>query len=256
MNNDFLKEQYGTSNNLSARIQLHEKFSTNKYRWPLWVFDQINSDKELSILEVGCGNGDLWVQNKFRINNKWNIILSDSSSGMLEEAQNRLKGIKNIEYKVFDVQNIPFPSKYFDVVIANHMLYHVANVDQGISEIARALKDNGTCYASTNSEEHMKEVFDIILQTTGKELKGAISSFSVENGMEILSKQFSKVQMLAYPDALVITEIQPLFEYIMSIQCLFNEKNLEAIRKSLEQKFSENNKIEITKESVLFVSQK
>jgi len=255
-NSDFLKEQYGTSDHLSARIQLHERFSTGKYSWHVWVFDQIQSDKKISVLDVGCGTGELWVQNKSRINDQWNIILSDSSPGMVQDAQQRLKGVKNIEYKVFDIQSIPFPAKYFDVVIANHVLFHAKNMEQAISEIARVLKDGGICYAATNGKAHMKEVFDIILQTTGKDLKGAASSFSAENGAQILAKQFSKVETRTYPDGLVVREIQPLFEYIMSMEYFFKEEEKEIIKQYLEQKFSENNKMEITKDTVLFVAQK
>ena len=33
-------EQYKDASNLNARIRLHVEFSTNKYGWFRWVFDQ------------------------------------------------------------------------------------------------------------------------------------------------------------------------------------------------------------------------
>jgi len=35
-------KQYIDSSDYNARILLHHKFSTNKYLWPLWIFDKID----------------------------------------------------------------------------------------------------------------------------------------------------------------------------------------------------------------------
>jgi ubiquinone/menaquinone biosynthesis C-methylase UbiE len=38
---------------------------------------------------------------------------------------------------VVDVEQIPYPTDSFDVVIANHMLYHVPDRNRAFAEIAR-----------------------------------------------------------------------------------------------------------------------
>jgi hypothetical protein len=55
-------QQYGISNNLTVRIDLHERFSTNSYRWMLWVFDHFDLPEPCRILELGCGVGKLLAQ--------------------------------------------------------------------------------------------------------------------------------------------------------------------------------------------------
>jgi hypothetical protein len=50
-----LIEQYETPSNLEARILLHERFSVNEQRWPLWVFDQFEIPLHCQILDLGCG---------------------------------------------------------------------------------------------------------------------------------------------------------------------------------------------------------
>ncbi len=47
---------------------------------------------------------------------------------MVAEALERVSGLgrhRNVVGRVSDVQALPFPAGTFDVVIANHMLYHV-----------------------------------------------------------------------------------------------------------------------------------
>ena len=48
-------KQYEVADNLNARISLHDKFSTNKYGWQRWVFDQLLVPSLGTILELGCG---------------------------------------------------------------------------------------------------------------------------------------------------------------------------------------------------------
>lgn len=41
-NQDYLvNQQYKDAANLNARIQLHERFGTDKYDWQRWVFDHL-----------------------------------------------------------------------------------------------------------------------------------------------------------------------------------------------------------------------
>ncbi|MDQ2902334.1 MAG: hypothetical protein M3Y81_02115 [Chloroflexota bacterium] len=85
-----LDKQYNTSANLTARIQLHERFSTNPTDWYRWVFDQLAIPPGSRVLELGTGSGQLWLHNLDRIPTSWDITLSDFSSGMLHDAQKKL----------------------------------------------------------------------------------------------------------------------------------------------------------------------
>jgi len=58
----FVSGQYQNAKNLNARIQLHQRFSTNKYGWHRWVFDQFSFPPQSRILELGCGSGELWLE--------------------------------------------------------------------------------------------------------------------------------------------------------------------------------------------------
>jgi cyclopropane fatty-acyl-phospholipid synthase-like methyltransferase len=74
-----LEQQYATAQNLKTRIALHERFSTSSQPFPRWVFDHLRLPERADILEVGCGNGNLWAANRERIPSGWRLTLTDFS---------------------------------------------------------------------------------------------------------------------------------------------------------------------------------
>jgi SAM-dependent methyltransferase len=105
-----LNEQYKNSANLTARIQLHERFSVNKYDWYRWIFDHFKIAPGSRILELGCGHGKLWLHNLDRILDNWDVTLSDFSPGMLQEAEQNLRPVSHhpFTFAIIDAQSIPF----------------------------------------------------------------------------------------------------------------------------------------------------
>ena len=75
-------KQYKNSNNLKVRISLHDRFSTNKKGWFNWLYEQIDFSKVTRLLEIGCGNGKLWLNQKVDLRNR-EIFLYDISDGMV-----------------------------------------------------------------------------------------------------------------------------------------------------------------------------
>jgi ubiquinone/menaquinone biosynthesis C-methylase UbiE len=104
-----VETQYSTSTNLGMRIDLHSKFSTNKYGWARRVFDHIEFQGKFNILELGCGNGNLGKSNLDRLPRGLDIVLSYFSSGMLEDCRKNLADKADwFNFRVIDAQNIPF----------------------------------------------------------------------------------------------------------------------------------------------------
>jgi ubiquinone/menaquinone biosynthesis C-methylase UbiE len=135
-----LTKQYQNASNLEARIALHARFSTNTYGYYPWIFDRLGLPPHSRILELGCGTGLLWLENMDRIPKGWDVTLSDFSPGMLQEAQQNLRGSRRpFAFAVIDAQAIPYEDESFDGVIANHMLFHVPDRPRAFVEIRRVL---------------------------------------------------------------------------------------------------------------------
>ncbi len=254
-----LIDQYRTASNLNARIQLHARFSTNNTGWHRWVFDQFNFPAECRVLELGCGPGDLWRENLDRIPGVWEVTLSDFSPGMLQEAEENLRGSgHHFEFRLVDAQEIPFEGASFDGVIANHMLYHVPDAAKALSEIRRVLRPGGRFYASTVGRTHMNELHDLVSRfDPDDKVKAAHAtpSFLLENGSAQLSPYFSQVTLRRYDDDLVITEAKPLVAYVLSMaeaRSVFIDERLIALIKYVEREIAAHAAIRITKDSGLF----
>jgi SAM-dependent methyltransferase len=210
-------------------------------------------------LELGCGAGNLWLENLDRLPGSLEIDLSDFSSGMLLQARfNLSKASTPFKFKVIDAQSIPFESQCFDVVIANHMLYHVPDIRRALLEIKRVLKPDGRFYASTIGESHLKEMHDLVTRFD-PELPSwgtlPLGSFTLDNGADQLSVYFEKVSSYRYVDSLVVTDAGLLVDYILSGRLKISPDQKSDLAKFVEKEFDKNGgQFFIAKESGVFES--
>lgn len=252
-------EQYKNAKNLNDRISLHEKYSTNKQGWFNWLFNQIDFSKVNRLLELGCGNGKLWQENRIDLRNR-EIFLSDISEGMVEEVRNKLG--TDFNCIVADAEKIPFKDEYFDSIIANHVLFYLNDLNLGLKEIDRVLKSDGILYCSTYGKKHMKEITEIV-QSFDSRINLSNHSlydiFGLENGESILKEYFFNIQRMDYKDSLEITESKPLIDYIMSCHGNQNEilgPRLNEFKEYIEELLENNGKIVVTKQAGLFICKK
>lgn len=256
------QEQYQDGRNLKARIALHQHYSTSPIDWHEWVFDQLDLPEECRILELGCGTGLLWQKNADRIPSGWHITLTDLSAGMVAEAKANLIQLAHpFEYQLVDIQYMLFNPHEFDVVIANHMLYHVPDVVQGLREVRRVLKPDGRLFAATIGANHLKELRDIRQQFfhETEDAFDVIGNFGLQNGAAtIQAAGFDQIERRDYENDLRVTAVEPLVDYAIS---WYNAEEraqradqTEAFRQYAVGRIAENGAICIQKETGLFIA--
>jgi ubiquinone/menaquinone biosynthesis C-methylase UbiE len=255
-----LTQQYATDKNLAARTNLHEKCSTNKQGFVPWLFEQYQFAENYIILELGCGNAVQWAKRAGNLPKGSTLILSDFSPGMLKAAKENMHGCKNAEFAQIDIQNIPFGNEQFDAVIANHMLYHVPDIDKAIAEVWRVLKPGGTFYAATNGNGGMQTFLHAAFKSQDPNTT-AFSygfSFNLQNGEEILKRQFKNTTRKDYEDSLKIDQTDDLLEWLYSSVSLstYSKEDAENLRPYFENLKAKTGFIEIPKEVGLFICKK
>lgn len=219
-----LKNQYQNASNISARINLHSVYSANKQGWFPWLFEQCQLKPGMQILEIGCGDGSLWLENNTRIPSDISVTLTDVSGGMLRDARRAITGTLHNEdtrfqFRVVDAQKIPFADESFDLVIANHVLFYCENLDYVCEEVSRVLKKDGVFLCSTYGQNHMKEISQLVADFDDRIVLSAeklYDRFGKENGEQLLSRYFSDISWISYDDHLNVTEPEPLISYVLS----------------------------------------
>ena len=249
-----VKQQYASANNLSTRISIHDKYSTNKMGFGNWIVSNYKIEKGMKILELGCGTGDMWKNRDTLIGDCSKLILTDFSDAMVATTKENVGNYENLEYKVLDIQDIPYEDDTFDIVIANMMLYHVPNIEKGLSEVRRVLKSGGRFYCATFGEHGIIEYLSKILSTYGVE-DNTNKNFTLQNGYDILSKTFSKVEKLEYIDSLAVTNVDDMVDYIYSLSGMtsLNSVPKELIRDILLEN-TVNGVLNVPKEYGMFIS--
>ena len=255
-NETAVKTQYASSANLSTRMSIHAKYSTNKQGFGNWITAHYPVSAGMSVLELGCGTGAAWLNQREIIDACSRIILTDFSEGMLAKAKDTLKLYSNIEYAVVDIQHIPYANRSFDLIIANMMLYHVPDMNRGLAEVRRVLKKGGAFYCATFGEHGIMEFLCKALNAYGVE-DNANKNFTLQNGKEILKPFFSDVQRLNYEDSLAVTNLDDLIEYIYSLSSMTSLSSVskEEIREVLG-KFVVNGVLNVPKEYGMFCCRK
>jgi SAM-dependent methyltransferase len=250
-------EQYRDSGNLRARMGLHERFGVNPYGWFGWVFDRIAPPPGCRILEIGCGPGRLWLENADRLGMVRALTLADSSPGMAREARDALaRALPGAAIRAVsaDAQALPFADASFDLVVANHMLYHVPDRPRAFAEIGRVLRPGGRFYAATNGGRHMREIYALATgELPGEAEPRETLGFSLENGAAQLAPFFAEVALARYDDALVVTEAEPLLAYIRSIAHL-DAAGDARLAATIAELLARDGAIRITKETGMFVA--
>jgi len=253
---DYLRDvQYRDPSKLTARADLHVKYGTAAVRWVPWVIAQVDWPPAGHVLEVGCGPGWLWAD-AAGLPAGLRLTLTDLSPGMVAVARDRAGAssrLEVVEAKVADAQDLPFGDEAFDVVIANHMLYHVPAPETAVAELARVLRRDGVLMAATNGSRHLRELWEIRAEVFGCPLTSEHPEvFGSVTGAAILRRSFSTVQWREYPDTLRCTLPDDVVAFLTSAPPGedVSADQLTALRRAVESRFDAGaGVLTITKES-------
>jgi ubiquinone/menaquinone biosynthesis C-methylase UbiE len=228
-----LQEQYATNANLRARIALHDKYSRNAVTYPHWIFDGYAFPDDADVLEVGCGDGNIWRENLDRIPPGWRLTLTDFSAGMVDAAREPLGD--RAEYAVADVQELPFADASFDAVIANHMLFHVEDRPRALGELARVLRPGGTFHATSIGLDHLRELRELVPPPPDSQWARTRERFTIEQVPDELAPFFVGVTIepVPGPQDLEVTELEDLLDFVRSRGDV-EEAELDPLRRAAE----------------------
>jgi SAM-dependent methyltransferase len=219
-----LQDQFIDDRYLRLREEIHDQYSVPQVDFAKWVLDRaelVATQKRL--LDVGTGVGSYYRSLNERLPETQYTGI-DLSAGILQAhpAANAVC--------LADIDALPFASHSFDVVMANHMLFYVSDIDHAIRECKRVMTDESVFIAATNSIQTMPE-FQALFRRALLLLSSHVrpnsnylipphNSFTLENGVRRLSRYFFAVVRHDLPGLLVFPQVDPVMAYLDSFRSI------------------------------------
>ena len=156
-----------------------------------------------------------------------------------------------------DAQTLPFADDSFDVVLAMHMLYHVPDRALGIRELRRVMRADAVTLVVTNSDRHLREIDEIVVAAAGRSLPSNRLTFTLESGEPELRATFAHVDRHDMASELVITEVEPIVEYVQSMRAFVSDDELapvlDEVRARVAAKIAESSAFRVRTAAGCFV---
>jgi SAM-dependent methyltransferase len=193
--------EYASEERLAKRNQTYREL-TEGVNPDDAVFEAVREAKPQRFLDVGCGMGELAERVQKELGAK--VVAVDISPRMVE-----LTRARGIDVHLADVQSLPFADGEFDCVAANWVLYHVPDLDLGLSELERVICRGGRLVAATLGAANLQELWDLI----GAEVTAGLS-FGYENGETALEPYFTQIERREANGTVVFPDRRSLVDFV------------------------------------------
>ncbi len=161
-----------------------------------WVIGLLARYAGLDILDAGAGVGRFSAKLATLTDPPNSIVALDLFGSMLDTVRSRVRPVCKLGLINGEIQRLPFADSAFDLIFANHVLYHLENIPSGLDQFIRVLRPTGTFVATTNADVADIPVIRLhreVVRRTGTDTQVEASRFALENGAEILGAKFGRV---------------------------------------------------------------
>lgn len=144
--------------NLSIRIEANKRFSN--FSLEDWLDEHLPFQAGDVILDIGCGNGNLFPSYSKKLGDNGVIIGIDQSKELLSEAMKCEKSTPTVLIE-WDMNNeFPFVEETFSYVISSFAIYYANDVNSIINCIKTVLKPSGEVFLIGPTDNNAKELYE------------------------------------------------------------------------------------------------
>jgi SAM-dependent methyltransferase len=267
---EFISTQmYSTDEALAVRLRTHKNYTQPQLDFITWVVERISWRGDETVLDIGCGDGAYVEPVCTRLTGGGRLLSADLSLGILRDVSAKAFAGQPRLFNA-DAMSIPLPDACCDVVLANHMMFHVPLQERALAEFRRVLRQGGRLLAATNALNSMKTfVTEIIAaaQALGYDwdipLSPAIKRFALENGGAIIEPFFPSLKRDIVESCLVFPQATPAVDYVHSMrhfyipqlpQGLAWEALVQQVARQIEAQVAEQGEYRVSKTTGVFVA--
>ncbi len=260
---------YGTEDALAVRIRTHELYTRPEMDFTAWVLDHVPWRGDEVVLDIGCGAGAYIEPVLARLTAGGRLLSGDLSMGMLRDVAAKPLPA-GVSLLCADAMHLPLPDGCCDLVLANHMLYHVPQIERAVAEARRVLRSGGYFVAATNARNSMQGFEDQVVAAVEAlgypvELPGSPvrTRFNLGNGKALIESHFPTVQVDRFEAALVFPAAGPVVAYINTLSSLtpFLPETLswaalmEQVERQIARQVAECGEYRVSKVTGVFLAQ-
>lgn len=128
------------------------------------ILPLLEENKELKILDIGCGTGQL-INEISELYNDVNYLGIDVAENMIEIARKSNKN-KNIKFKNSSIESFESNEKY-DIIICTHAFPYFSNKQEMIKKMAELCNEKGQVIIVNSSTNSLKDlIINFFLKAT------------------------------------------------------------------------------------------
>ncbi|MBC8365823.1 methyltransferase domain-containing protein [bacterium] len=198
---------------ISALIRRHSTHLTDVRQATL---EPLDFSDEQEILDLGCGFGFLAEEVARRSPPGTRIVGLDACQSNQRTYMHRVNA-RDCYAEFHQAQlhdRLPFHDHQFDKVMSSYSLYFFPKI---IADVSRVLKPKGTFWCLTHSENSFAGIFRATgIDPNGTTLAKLLCEFSTENGENLLSSHFERVERSIYRNVLIFYrhDLADFLEYL------------------------------------------
>jgi ubiquinone/menaquinone biosynthesis C-methylase UbiE len=215
---EYLRDQYVTPEKLDIRIEAHQRYSERPDDFLDWVLDHLDPKPGDAAVDVGCGRGSYHiplVKRGVRV-----ILALDTSAGMVSTSQQQAgaHGLPVVAIEA-SAERIPVPDASYDLGMANHVLFHVADVAAALRELRRVLKPGGRAVLTTagaNSSARLESLHREASQRLGYQPAVRVIDLFNMDHLDLVRSIFPTAQRYMRDDAFLFPSTDVTLRYYAS----------------------------------------
>ena len=146
--------------------------------WKELLIDWLSPEKEMHIIDVAGGTGDVARRFLKRVKGKGMATVCDPNEFMVEEGKKNHTFKDKIEWIVASAEDLPFKENTFDAYLVSFGVRNFSNIEKSLGEAYRVLKPGGKFYClefSKAENETISSVYNFyssIIPVMGKIIVG------------------------------------------------------------------------------------
>jgi ubiquinone/menaquinone biosynthesis C-methylase UbiE len=185
-NTSAVKQYKNISRSYDSRFREYITVTTNK------IAALTNIAPGTSVLDLGCGTGDMLLKLAQEYSNAGLLTGMDTSEEMLTLAKAKLASFTNVHLQLGSIEKIPYPDKHFDLIVSSGVIHYIQDIDSMTKEAFRVLKPHGRILLIDMAKESLTTKISSVFRSVAD--PGTVRYYSLHSASKLMRSQGFEIQ--------------------------------------------------------------